>query len=340
VGPFTGPTAIANKEALAGAKLYLDTINQAGGVNGRRIELVESDDKQDPKITEQLVTELITKKEVIAFFMPRTSPSSQALLNVAEPAGVPIIAPQVGPDFFYETKQRLAFTVRASFAAEVIRALELQLRLGRTSFAFLAADDAFGNPLVAAATSKLSEKTIKPLISKVDNRKADVSVALDTFLSAKPSAIFLLCSNTCASEFVNKYRERGGNTQFIAISNNSSNAFVKALGANARGVIVMQVMPPPTSKTIRVSREYASSAAKNKLEPSHAGLQGYISARVLVEAIRKSGKNVTSASLISAMESIQKLDLGDFIVSYSGNNHNGSAFVEETIINRDGKFLR
>jgi branched-chain amino acid transport system substrate-binding protein len=340
IGPLTGPLAASNKEFITGAKLFLDKVNASGGVNARKIDLIEADDRQDAKVMEQLASELVARNEALAFFMPRTSPSVQALLKVAEPAGIPVIAPQVGPDFLYDPKQRVAFTVRASYSSEIVRALDLQLRLGRTSFAFLASDDAFGNPLVEVAAKKLAEAKLQLLVEKIDNRKVDVSVALDKFSKAKPDVVFLICNNVCAADFVNKYRQAGGLTQFIAISNNSTNAFIKALGNNAQGVIVMQVMPLPTSKTVRISKEYASVSEKAKIAPSHAGLQGYISARVLVEGLRKSGRKVTPASLISGLESLRNFDLGDLIISYGANDRSGSAYLEETIINRDGKFTR
>ncbi len=340
IGPFTGPLANANKEALAGAKLYLDKVNAAGGFSGRKIVLVEADDKQDAKVTEQLAGELISRKEALAFFMPRTSPSNQALLKLADPAGVPIVAPQVGPDFLYDGKQKAAFTVRASYAAEQLRALELQLRLGRKAFAFLTADDSYGNPLLAVSTQKLAEANLKPIFEKIDNRNANLEPALAKFVAAKPDVIFLLCSATCASEFVNKYVERGGTTQFVTLSNNSSNSFIKGMGKNARGVIVMQVVPLPSSKTVGISREYAAAAIAAKLEPSHAGLQGYISARLLAEGLRKAGRSITSASLSKALESLRNFDLGDFVLSYGVDDRIGSAFIEETIVSKDGKFLR
>jgi branched-chain amino acid transport system substrate-binding protein len=340
VGPFTGPLTNANKEALAGASLYLKRVNDAGGINGRKIQLVETDDKQDAKIAEQLANELVARKEVLAFFMPRTSPSIQALLKISEVAGVPIVAPQVGPDFLYDGKQKTAFTVRASYSSELIRAIELQLRFGRTSFAFLSSDDAYGNPLLAAATKKLAEINLKPLFEKVDNRNANTDAALAKFIAAKPDVVFLICNAACSSDFVNKYVERGGTTQFVTLSNNSSNAFIKGLGKNARGVIVMQVVPLPSSKTVGISKEYAAAATAARQDTSHAGLQGYISARLLAEGVRRAGRNLTSSSLINALEGLRNFDLGDFALSYGTGDREGSAFVEDTIISKDGKFLR
>jgi branched-chain amino acid transport system substrate-binding protein len=340
IGPFTGLQAGINREALGGAKLYLDRVNRAGGVRGRRIEIIESDDKQDAKLAGELASSLISRGEVLTFFMPRTSPSNQAILKAVEGTGVPIVAPQVGPDFLYAEDQKLAFTVRASYGAELIRAINLQLRFDRKSFAFLAADDAFGNPLVQTAIKQLSEVKIAPQIEKVDNRKAEVQPGVTRFLQSKPEVIFLLCNVACASDFVNRFREAGGSTQFVALSNNGSGAFVKALGNNAKGVIVMQVMPLPQSRTIKISREYADASAAAKAEASYLGLQGYISARVLVEGLRRAGGTLNSASLIRGLESMRSFDLGDFVISYGANDRSGSEFVDETIISSRGQFVR
>jgi branched-chain amino acid transport system substrate-binding protein len=277
---------------------------------------------------------------VLAFFMPRTSPSNQALLKVVENEGIPIIAPQVGPEFLYDSDQRAAFTVRASYAAELVRAIDLQLRFGRRSFAFVAADDAFGNPLIQTALKRLNEEKIAPQIEKVDNRKAEVVPAVAKFVASRAEVIFLLCNVSCASDFVNRFKERGAYAQFVALSNNGSNAFVKALGANAKGVIVMQVMPLPQSKTVRLSKEYSAAARAAKSELSYLGLQGYVSARVLVEGLKRAGKNLNPASLTKGLESLRKLDLGDFVISYGPADRTGSLFVEETIISTNGAFLR
>jgi ABC-type branched-subunit amino acid transport system substrate-binding protein len=60
---------------------------------------------------------------------------------------------------------------------------------------------------------------------------------------------------------------------------------------------------------------------------------------VLVEGLKRAGKNPTRAGFIKAVETIRDLDLGDYFVSYSPTNHNGSKYVDITVINRDGRFF-
>ncbi len=341
VGPLSkGPLVATNKEALTNAQAYIDKVNRSGGIAGRQIEIAMIDDQQEPTLADQLSKQALDKNEVLAFFLPRTSPTNQMLMKNAQPLGTPIIAPQVGPAFLYDPKQTSAYTVRASYDAEVLRAIELQLKFDRKQFAFLAADDSYGNPLVATATKQLAEAGLKPTVEKVDNRAAEIGPALKRFLEIKPDVVFLLCSTTCAADFVKKYRVSGGTTQFITLSNNSSNAFLKAVGEAGRGVIVMQVMPPPTSKTVRLSKDYTALCKEAKLEPSYNGLVAYAGARVLVEALRRTGKKLNSDSLKTALASMSSFDLGDFVIAYGPNDRIGSSFIEETIISRDGKFLR
>lgn len=335
-----GPLVPTNKEALASAQAYLDQVNREGGVAGRQVELAMLDDQQEPTLADTLSRGVIERNEVLAFFLPRTSPANQMLLKNSQPAGVPIIAPQVGPNFMYTADQRTFFTVRASYEAELVRAIDLQLKFDRKSFAFLAADDSYGNPLVEAAAKKLAPLGIRPTVSKVDNRAADINPGLTSFLQSRPEVIFLLCSAACASDFVKKFKERGGTTQFITLSNNSSNSFLKGLGAAGRGVIVMQVMPLPTSKTVKLSKDYQALCAQAKLTPSYNGLVAYVGARVLVEGLRRAGRNLNKDTLKAALASMTQFDLGDFVVSFGPNDRSGSEFIEETIISKDGAFIR
>jgi len=116
---------------------------------------------------------------------------------------------------------------------------------------------------------------------------------------------------------------------------------VKELKSEAAGVIMAQVVPLPTKKRIPVVAEYQKALAEVGAKPeySFSGLEGFISAKVLVEGLKRSGKDLTRAGFIKAMEGIRDLDLGEYFVSYSPTNHNGSKYVDITVINRDGVFF-
>jgi ABC-type branched-subunit amino acid transport system substrate-binding protein len=87
------------------------------------------------------------------------------------------------------------------------------------------------------------------------------------------------------------------------------------------GIVVSQVMPFPFSLTTPLSREYLAAVqragADNK--PNYSSMEGYVAAKLFVEGLRRAGRAATRDSLITGLEAVQNLDLGGFLVGYSGH---------------------
>jgi branched-chain amino acid transport system substrate-binding protein len=341
IGPFTGVLASSNKENLDGARLYFDAVNAKGGVNGRQIVLETLDDKQDAKETARLFKELIEQKKILTLFLPRTTPSTEAVSAIAQEEKIPVFAPQNGGAIVTTPFKRYVFAVRASYQEEVVRAIKLQHSIGARSFAFVTPTDAFGKDAMSGADRAMKELKIQAAaIENFDNRNPDMRQAVTNLLKIKPDVVMIFGANKASSEFIKDYRAAGGYAQFISLSNASNNEFVKALGEYARGSIVMQVMPSPYSPTTRVAREFIALAKDKKASVSYASMQGYISAKALVEGMRRAGKGLTSESLVKGLESFNEFDLGDYTVQFDKDTRLGSVFVDSTIINSTGRFMR
>jgi branched-chain amino acid transport system substrate-binding protein len=341
IGPLDKAVlAASNRETLDAADLYLKKINGAGGVNGRKVVIERFDDNQDPKKTSEIAQQLVEKKAALAFAMPRTSPSTEALYPIVDASDVPLIAPQPGTGSITEPMKRKVFAIRASYNAEVARALELQHSLGRRRFAFLIANDAFGNDIIKGLDGPMNKLAMKPVgVERVDNRNPDVAQAVKNFSALKPEAVFFICAAKCGADFVKAFLATGNMAQFVAISNASNSGFLKELGDKKQGVVVMQVLPSPFSPKYTVSRDYRQAAEAAKLPVTYNGLQGYLSAKLIVEALKRAGRNPTPASLASALEGMRNFDMGGFIVNFGANERMGSKFVEATMISKDGRFI-
>jgi branched-chain amino acid transport system substrate-binding protein len=341
VGPFTNsPLAASNKEALDAADLYLGLVNARGGVNGRKIVIERNDDNQDPKKTTEMTQTILKDRSALALLMPRTSPSTEAMMPLAESAGIPLIGPQPGTSTITQPMKRNVFAVRASYHAEVERAIELQHTLGRRSFAFLLAADSFGSDVMKGAEAKLASFNLKPVaVEKIDNRNPEVSKAIAAFAKVKPEVIVFAAGAKAHADFVKGYVSTGNFTQYIALSNSSNSQFLKELGDFKRGVIVMQVLPSPEAATTELAREYRDAALAAKKVISYQAFQGFITAKVLVEAIGRAGKTPTPASLTAALENFRSFDLGGYVITFGPQNRMGSKFVEPTMITKDGRFI-
>jgi ABC-type branched-subunit amino acid transport system substrate-binding protein len=98
-------------------------------------------------------------------------------------------------------------------------------------------------------------------------------------------------------------------------------------------------MPYPFDARDGAGRDFQAFAKEAGIKPEYTAMEGYVSARIMTEALRRAGKNPTRESLVQAFESL-RLDLGGFRVAYSPTTRTGSDFVDLTMISKGGKFIR
>jgi branched-chain amino acid transport system substrate-binding protein len=136
-------------------------------------------------------------------------------------------------------------------------------------------------------------------------------------------------------------KKAGSATQFYNVSFVGSKALADALGKEGVGVAISQVVPFPWGTAIPVVKEYQQLSKKAGFtDYNFSALEGFLVAKVFTEGLRRTGRDLTREKFIASLEKMEDVDLGGFFVSYSPKSHTGSAFVDLTIIGRDGKFLR
>lgn len=339
---FTGPQPGTVKELTDGAKLWINAINAKGGVNGHKIILDSLDDGFDPKRAGENAAKLIDAG-VVALFLSRGTPHAEAIIPHAEKAGVALIAPSTGALVMHEPLKRVVFNVRSKYQTEGERAIKHLSTVAMTRIGVVHVDDSFGKDGLAGVERGLKEVNIKPAwILKYDRSKPDFKPIIDTIAKSDVQSVIVIGSGSQAVDVISGARAAGSTTQFLTLSNNSSSSFVKALGANARGVMVTQVLPNPRRTTHAVLLEFQNLARDAGIDPSYTGLEGFVSAKVLVEGLRRaSGKGpITRAKVIDALNGIKNFDLGGLQLSYSPTDHSGLEYIEISIINAKGNFLQ
>ena len=155
---FTGSVATGVKENTDGAKLYFDAVNERGGVNGQRVELVSLDDKFDPKLAVENARKLITEKKAIALFLNRGTPNSEAIMPLLKEYKVPLIAPSTGAMSLHKPVHPYVFNVRATYQRESEKAVQHLTTIGITRIGILQTDDSFGGDAVQGALKGLEKE--------------------------------------------------------------------------------------------------------------------------------------------------------------------------------------
>jgi len=339
---FSGAAAAGVKETTDGAKLWINAVNARGGVNGQRIELISLDDKFEPVNAASNARTLIVDRGVIAIFLNRGTPHTEAIRPLLEQHRVPLIGPSTGAMVLHKPVHPLIFNVRATYQREAEKAVQHLATIGLRRIAVVHVDDSFGADAAAGAAAGFAKAQFTPLFSaKFDRSKPDFKAIAEQAATRDAQAVLFFGSGTVVVDGVKAIRAAGSKAQIVTLSNNASAGFVKQLGELARGTIVTQVFPN--------ERAIALPMVKEMLELAHgAGLpgitpammEGFAAAKVLVEGLQRAGPKPTRESLTAALNGIGSLDLGGLKLGYSPTQHTGLTYTELSIIGADGRFVR
>ncbi len=337
---YTGAAAAGVKETSDGAKLYIDAINAKGGVGGQKIELISLDDKFDPKLAAENARKLIEEQNVVALFLNRGTPHTEAIIPLLDKNGVPLIAPSTGAMVLHRPLKKHVFNVRATYQREAEKAVSHLVTIGINKIAVVHVDDSFGNDILAGAQRGLDAAKLKPvLLEKFDRTKPDFSKIAPALTQSGAQAVILIATGSAAAEGVKAFRGAGSAAQIVTQSNNASGGFIKSLGEHGRGVIVSQVFPQSlTYGLVKEAMDYTRAKGGGEVTP--AMLEGFAAAKVLVEALRRAGPKPTRERIQAALETFNKFDIGGLEVSFSAQDHTGLDFADLSIITADGKFRR
>src|SRR5688572_16098053 len=324
-----------------GVRAYFAHVNEKGGVHGRKLDLVTEDDRYETKVAPVASKKLIEEHKVFALLGYVGTPTGVAHLPVVNQAKVPLVGMFTGAEVLRVPFSRYIFHVRASYYDETEKIVEQIVSIGGKNVAVFYQDDAYG--LAGLTGTEIAMKKRNLQISAkatVERNTVKVENAVKALHAAKPDAVVMISAYTSIAEFVRQMQKAGSGATFYNVSLVGSKALADALGKDGVGVAISQVVPFPWGTSVPVVKEYQQLAKKSGFaDYNFSALEGFLSAKVMVEGLRRAGRNPTREGLVEALEKMDA-DLGGFFVSYSPKNRAGSKFVDLTIIGREGKFLR
>ena len=339
---FTGPAAQLGIQMRNGIKAYLDYVNERGGVHGRRLELVSEDDRYEASVAPGATKKLIEEHKVFALLGYVGTPTGAVHLPVTTQAKVPLVGMFTGAEILRVPFNRYVFHVRASYYDETEKIVEQVVSTGGKKISVFYQSDAYGEAGRKGTELALARRGMKIHSNgTVERNTVKVEEAVKTLHASEPDAIVMVSAYTSCAEFIRQMKKAGSGATFYNVSFVGAKALADALGEEGSGVAISQVVPFPWGSAVQVVKEYQGLAKKaGYTDYNFSAMEGFLTAKVMVEGLRRAGKNPTREALVDALEKMQDVDLGGFYVSYSPQNHAGSRFVDLTIIGRHGKFLR
>lgn len=339
---LSGPLGDLGQEVLRGETVYFDALNARGGVHGRSVKLVVKDDAYDSKKTVEITESFIAGDAVFALFSPFGTPNNEALLPLALKADIPVLMPYTGAPSVRSPKITSVFNLRASYADEVERQVEHLATLGTTRIAIAYQNNSFGKEVLAAATQAMERRKLRFLLAvPVESSASDAPAATEKLLTGDPQALLLALAGKPAIEVIKHVNKQRRGLPLYALSVLATPANLRSLGADGTGLAITQVVPFPANATIPLVREYQQAMmAAGSREFSHQSLEGYLNAKLVTEALRRAGRNLTREALVSALASMRNYNLGGMDVSFGQGAASGTRFVELTMVNQQGKLIK
>lgn len=231
--------------------------------------------------------------------------------------------------------------MRATYQREAERAIEHLSLIGMERIAIVQVNDSFGDDAVQGALAGLTKTDKKPVVQeKYDRAKPDFSAIVPKLIEKQAQAVMFIGSGTAVVQGMKAVRDAGSTAQLVTLSNNASAGFIKDLGPIAYGVIVSQVFPYERSIAKPIIKEISEAAQKAGVELTPTVVEGYVSAKVLVEGLKRAGKNPTRQSLRDALENMSHYDVGGIELGYGPKDHTGLDYVDLAIIDQNGRFRR
>ena len=327
-----------------GIEAALHESNMRGGVNGARVHLTYLDDGYEPRRTITNVRDLITKWNAFALIGGVGTPTSRAVAGIAQEARVPFIAPVTGAAFLRDAETLPnVVNLRASYQQEVD---EMVTRLledrGISRIGVLYQDDSFGRTGFASAVKALALRGLSPVgTATYERNTVAVKTAVLDLQLADPDAVIVIGAYKPSAAAIMWSREVGFDPVFINISFVGSHALARELPFGFFDVFVTQAIPDFRSDALEIARSYRR-AVENFWPGSELGyssFEGYIAARLLLEAMHGCGEDVTQECVISQFRRDEPIDLGGLTLQFGPNDNQGLDEVYLTGLDSAGQFV-
>jgi branched-chain amino acid transport system substrate-binding protein len=332
---LTGPGSALAVPFHQGAKLYFDRVNAAGGVQGRKIELVTLDDRGNPATTAANTKKLL-EQGVLSLFGYYGSPQVTAAYPLIKDGDVLLFAPMSAADEFRGAMYTNVYSLRPGYSEEAAAITRHAQTLGARKLGILHSSDGESMSALDSAERTMTSMGAN-LVVKSPMVTGSLAGAVDKALAAKPESILVISDASSAASVVRDVRAKGFRGPIYGFSNTGESLLAEQLGKDGAGVVVVRVVPKSDNAKVAVVRELQADAGAASLgTPNVYMLEGYLAARVLTEALRRAPKDLNRARLKKALDGLDDVSVGGFRIHFA-EERVGSKLVELSLIDSQGR---
>ena len=333
-----GPSQALGTQTVSGAKAYFSLVNEEGGVHGRKLRLVSYDDSYDPAKAQACFDHLMADQVFVLGFLVGT-PTALKYVPLAETNKIPVVGLFTGAQTLYAPLRHWVVNVRASYFDETREQIDgVWKALNYRKIGVIYPDDAFGAAVLAGVKEALKAHQSEPIAaSSYQRQTANVGGAIESVRAANPQAVVVVGPPNTVAPILKQAHVGDWKPLFLTVSFVGTDELIAEAGADADGTVITQVVPPYYLTDLKTVARYrhAMTQYQPSERPSFVSLEGFVDAMVLVEGLKRAGKELTREGLIRSIESIHEMDLGlgpELKLDYSAKDHKGFDHVIPTVV--------
>lgn len=343
---LSGPVAHLGTNMRNGVLTALKEINRQGGIQERSLCLVTLDDGSEPERTVANMHRLIAQENVLAIIGNVGTPTAIAAVPIASRNHVPFYGAFTGAGILRRIPpDRYVINYRASYAEEtaaMVQALITYGQLQPDEIAFFTQRDAYGDSGFVGGIAALKKNGLKDETQIIHGRYERNSLAIENGLAdilladPEPKAVIMVATYASSAKFIRLARKYGMRSLFLNVSFVGTDPLSQALGPEEEGVIVTQVVPHLKS-SMDIVRDFHKALHRfdPSIAPTFGSLEGYISTRIFLHALKTINGDITRESIINALENLGQFDLGfASTLKITKYEHQASHQIWPTIIRR------
>ena len=333
---FTGGQAAYATDVRNGVEAAFAGANAAGGIGGRQVKLVTTDDggKRDQVLVN--TKKMVESDGVIALIGYTSGAGTEVTLPYIKEAKVPILSPATGNMGIRSEFNPWLFHTRAGYRDEMTKIVAHATGLGLKPRVGLAYLGDVGPANLQAMQAALADYQLKPAaVVALDRNAKDFGPQIDQLMAGKPDLVIFISNAPPIVKIITGMRERGYHGQF-ATSSFSGSRIVDDLKHHARGLIMIQVLPQPHRNALSFHRDFHSDLKRlpdgANIAANYTVLEGYIAGRTLIEGLKRAGREATREKLATALTAMPEIDFSGYRIRYARGNHEGSRFVDLGVV--------
>jgi len=324
---LSGPQASIGIDAYRGFATYYDQINHWGGIHGRKIELVVEDHGFEPDRARTSVRKLVEEDEVFAIVSPFGTAPNLAILDYLVEKGIPVISPHSGVSDWSNPVKANYFALQPSYEVEgKILAQYATGTLRKKKIAIVSVGDQYGQEGSKAFIAELEQAGIKPVLHfQHEAGDNDSETWVQELQAADPDLVLLYTYVKLASDLILKAYDAGFKPFWLGSYVISGSELLQIVGPKASAGIRTATYPagPRSHRGERLFRNLLGRKFPGEEPGTHSRI-GYAAAQVVVEGLKRAGRDLTRAGFITALESLENWTGGVLpSISYSAKDRHG-----------------